>query len=213
MTRRIAAFSIFALTLSLVAMPSAAWGMLFVVDPDDFAAGSDLTNAFPPLTLTVEGRPTSTVIARDGFSDFNGRNLATTGDNVFGYEPTLAPVTNGKVWDENTYGRLRVDFRGRSVDWVQIDLIFDDDDIGGLWAFDRDGNLLDSFIGSGDGRGPIPFLTATVEAKGIAYVLAGGVNLEGHFLDNLKYNVVPEPSTLALLVAGLLAVAWRRVTT
>jgi hypothetical protein len=46
--------------------------------------GAALTNAFSAVTLSMQGRPDRTVIARNGFSPFNGTNIATTGLNVFG---------------------------------------------------------------------------------------------------------------------------------
>ena len=47
----------------------------------------------------------------------------------------------------------------------------------------------------------------------IAYVLAGGVNNEGHYLDNLQYErnvAVPEPSTFGLLGAGLFVLSFMK---
>jgi hypothetical protein len=52
-----------------------------------------------------------------------------------GDTPVLERLTDGKDWDESTYGVL-ADFSSL-VTYVQIDLIFNDDDQGGLWAYDQ----------------------------------------------------------------------------
>ena len=67
----------------------------------------------------------------------------------------------------------------------RIDLIFDDDDVSFLNAYDGNGNLLESIVASGDGRGPVPFVTAEISRPDfdIAYIVAGGLNREGGLLD------------------------------
>jgi hypothetical protein len=110
---------------------------------------------------------------------------------VFGYSPTLPHATGeGKVWDEDTFGLLRADFK-QLADTVEIDLIFDDDDTGVLRAYDACGNLLQTVQASGDGRGPTPDATARIvrEEPDIAYITAGGVQAEAHFLDNLLVHL------------------------
>src|SRR4030095_4977176 len=121
---------------------------------------------------------------------------------------------DGKDWDESTYGLLRVDFSGL-VTYVQIDLIFNDDDLGGLWAFDKSGTLVVSAVGSGDGRESPEFATVTVDSvlPKIAYVLAGGIAREGIYLDHLVYDrraTVPEPTTFSMLAGGIIAIALIR---
>ena len=166
----------------------------------------NIENAYAGVTLSVSGRPEADVISLNGFDTFNNRNISTTGDNVFGYTPVFGPVPSGKVWDEVTYGLLRVDF-DFSTDFVSIDLIFDDDDIGAIWAYDSFDNLLDSVIAQGDGRGLTPSSTVSISrtSNDIAYILAGGVNAEALFLDNLQFNaVVPLPAAGWLFGTALL---------
>lgn len=185
---------------------------IITVEPDDFAVGSDLTNAFTGVTLTVEDRPAIKVISRDGFYVFNGRNLATTGSLVFGQDVLQPPNNTGQDWNEGEYGRLRADF-DRPTDFVSIDLAFRDDDILALWAFDVNNDLLDMVQGSGDGRNfDVLFASITRPQADIAYILAGGVSREGAVLDNLQFSVIPEPSTLGLFAIGLtgLGVLMRR---
>ena len=75
------------------------------------------------------------------------------------------------------------------------------------------GAHLDSVLVAGDGRGPVPFLTATINraSRDISYILAGGDHGEALFLDNLQFRLVPEPSTIFIFTLGLtLAVFVRR---
>ena len=199
------------LTISLlaVAFATSAHATLISVEPDAFNLGDDLTNAFGGVTLiSVNG---GVVIAGDGVSPFNNANLATTGTLVF------RNTNNPFGWDESL-GLLRVNF-DQLISYVQIDLLFDDDDVGALWAFDDAGSLLETFVGSGDGRGPVPFVTASISRSNaeIAYVLAGGVSAEALLLDNLQYSVsaqgpavVPAPPAIWLLVTGLAGLGLMR---
>lgn len=191
------AVAIGALLGLLISDRAAAWAV--TVEPDAVAAGAPLASTFlPNVALSIVGR-SADVIAIDGFSAFNGRNVATTGTNVFGQSPVGSPVATGQVWDEVNYGLLRADFAS-TVSYVAVDLIFDDDDSGFLRAFASDGSLLSEVIASGDGRSTFATARAFIyrPETDIAYVLAGGIAAEGIFLDNLV-AVVPEPSTIAIV--------------
>jgi len=179
------------------------------VEPDDFPVGTDIRNSFPGVTLSVtqawagSTQTTKPVLVLDGFDTFNNRNLATTGTRVFGQPiDTSLPLQTGQHWDEVTYGLLRADF-SPPASFVQIDLIFDDDDTGFLWAFDSSENLLESIQAQGDARGSSsPYcppicdefarVAITRNRADIAYILTGGIGIEGHFLDNLIFT----PATL-----------------
>ena len=90
-------------------------------------------------------------------------------------------------------------------------MIFDDDDVGRMRAFDIGGTLLAAII-TPDLRDTFLTVSITRPTADIAFVLVGGLNAEAMFLDNLQYNVasVPEPSTLGLLGAGLLGLFIHR---
>jgi len=172
------------------------------IEPDNYAENTDLTNVYPGVTLSVDGRPDATVVSINGYDAFNDRNLATTGSLVFGYTPVIAHATGeGKVWDENEYGLLRADFSA-ATNFVSVDLIYDDDDAGVIYALDSSDNLLASVTAQGDGRGSAspfcppycdPFSTVSISRDrcDISYILVGGINSEALFLDNLQYNYVP----------------------
>lgn len=179
-------------TFGLVSFPDivsiSTDSILVVVDPDNFADGVSMREPTPAVHLSVLTRPDSDVRSADGYSNFNDRNLATTGTRVFAQFPAISrnvPL----AWDEGL-GLLRADF-DLPADFVQIDLIFDDDDVGALSAYDKGGNLLDRFTASGDGRGHVRSVTAVISRPqaDIAYILAGGVGAEGHILDNLRVRL------------------------
>jgi hypothetical protein len=167
-----------------------------VVEPDDFALGSNLSSAYPGVTLSVEGKPGSIVRAVDGYTSFLGRNIASTGSLIFGQDPIhSASVPQG--WDDLN-GLLRIDF-ATPTDFVQIDVIFDDDDTGRVRAFSASGSLIEQITVLGDGRGTSspycpPYCEPTKKVSinranaDISYVLVGGEGGEALFLDNLQFN-------------------------
>ncbi len=175
----------------LIAVAPAGIAGPISVEPDDYSAGTDIRTVVAEVALSVTGEPEVEVQSLNGFSAFLGSNIATTGERVFGQFPGDGPIIppfdadNAITWSD-PHGLLRADFLYPAIS-VQIDLIFDDDDTMGLWAYDAAGNLLDSVIASGDGRGAVPFATASITrpSPDIAYVIAGGVGSEGGLLDNL----------------------------
>lgn len=178
---------------------------LLVAEPDNFAVGTDIRSAFPGITLSVQGKPASEVRAVDSYSAFDSRLLATSGTLVFGQSPQPSTAVP-QGWDE-VLGLLRVDFAS-PANFVQIDLIYDDDDVAALWAYDSAGVLLDMDTFYGDGRGPTPDTydraSITRPQADIAYILAGGRDGEAVFLDNLQVRLVsvPTPTVFILKASG-----------
>jgi len=162
------------------------------VEPDLMGEGADLTSAFPGVVLTVEGLPDTIVRARDGFSVFNNRNLATTFDLVFAQDPQRDPPFVPLTWDY-THGVLKAEF-AVPTDFVEIDMICDDDDIAELRAFDAGGLPLETVNIGCDGEDGVTlplFVTATIvrNTPDVAYIEAGGTG-EPLLLDNLKFNLL-----------------------
>ena len=204
---QLSALAIAGLFYSLAASAATAY-----IEPDYFSSGTDIRTSYPGVVLSVQGRLDSGVFAVDGYDVFNNRNLATTGTMVFGNTPVPSSIPSGKVWDEGIFGLLRADF-SQTTNYVQIDLLFDDDDTGGLWAYDASGNLLESVFAMGDGRGASggicpPFCDPTArifisrQQNDIAYITAGGIYGEALFLDNLQFNVAPVPIPAAFWLFG-----------
>ena len=168
------------------------------------------------VSTSKSARSTSAVVvAVSGFSFFNAMNIATTGTQVFGQFPPQNVQNMGEpVWNDFAFNVLRADFDVQT-DFVQIDLIFRDDDVAALRAFASDGTLIHEVVGSGDGRTANAFHTATINraTADIAYVTAGGVGGEGAFLDNFSFNRIdiPEPGTLALFGLGLVGLGFTRL--
>ena len=188
--------------LLLAVMSSGLWALsaqasLVQVEPDLFPSGTDIRTAFSGVSLSVFSQPGTAVMPALGTAAFfGGANISTTGDKVFARSPEgncglsgPAVVDTAKTWSEfTTCGILRADFTSLT-DFVSIDVIFDDDDVGFLAAFNSSGTLLEQVFGSGDGRGVTPFVTLTLDrpTRDIAFVTAGGFGSEGIYLDNLQF--------------------------
>lgn len=210
-----------ALACLLLMLGNGAQATLVSVEPDSYPVGTDLTNAFTGVSLSVANQP-ATVIPEIGTSVFlGGANIATTGTQVFARSPAGncnlgigAAQDTAKTWQDTACGLLMAAFDSLT-DYVAIDVIFDDDDTGMLTAFDSNGLLLEQIFGAGDGRGPTPSVTLVVNRanRDIAFVTAGGIAGEGLYLDNLQfqnYAAAPEPATLALLGVALAGLGFSR---
>jgi hypothetical protein len=163
----------------------------------------------------VTGGYVGIVIGMDGFSAFNGRNIATTGSLVFGASPVHPTVPQGWETSAGTDPVFRV-FRAQfsvPTDYVAIDLIADDDDIGELRAFGAAGQPL-GMISTGQIFAQSFTAIITRPTADIAYITAAGLYGESMLLDNLQFNnyspPVPEPGEWAMLVAGLLLLGLMR---
>ena len=109
-----------------------------LVDPDDFAPGTNLTNAFAGVTLSVVSSngvtPTGETIQS------LTSTLASTGSRVFG--------RNGNNFFNSSSNWFRADF-AEPVDKVSIDIIGDDgSDPGILRALAADGTVLEEALGA-----------------------------------------------------------------
>lgn len=183
-TNRIIIIAITSIAISLLTLGTAI-AETIIVEPDNSTIGTDIRFVTPGVTLSVNGAPNVEVRSVDGHSPFNGKNIASTGLLVFGRFPLASQIVP-QGWSESI-GLLRADFL-YDASQVEIDLIFDDDDIGLLWAYNKNGVLLATASGRGDGRTSTPKATVRVTRSqaDIAYILAGGVEAEGLFLDNLR---------------------------
>ncbi|MEZ6132743.1 MAG: CARDB domain-containing protein [Planctomycetaceae bacterium] len=146
-----------------------------LIEPDGFSAGTDLTDAFPGVTLRVVGADgvTSTGAAVNSVTS----SRASTGTRIFSNGGGTT-FNSGSSW-------LRADFANPTAE-VSIDVIGDDNiDPGILRAYDAAGNLLAEVIGSSVPAGTPQPLSISRTLPDIAYILAAGQGGETAHLDNL----------------------------
>ncbi|MFK7751936.1 MAG: VPLPA-CTERM sorting domain-containing protein [Sedimentitalea sp.] len=181
-----------------------------VIDPDAFADGTDISNAFSGVTL-------STVFAGvgDPAIDITGTGAVyshTTGTASTGTRGFAHSVTN-ELWGNGSFEYLRADFAAGASS-VSLDFINNDnsDNNAELLAFDGMGNLVDSMLFAANLNGPE---TLTVSGN-ISYVFAywdQANRLDNGALDNLQYTAaVPLPAAMPLMIGafGAMGIAARR---
>lgn len=139
-------------------------------DPDEFADGSEMTNACPYVTLSAAGLGPVYALAV---------NAGPVG-NVF-----AGSATGPAAWCENL--PFRAEF-APPVDMVSIRVIGDDpSDFGFLEAYDAANNLIARVDTAQLGPDQEERLTVTSVTADIAYVLAAGFGGECVLLDDLVY--------------------------
>ena len=194
--------------LALTALAAGGQARAVTVDPDAFAHGTVIRNAFPNVTLTAQGcnLPNDNVLA---WTD----PLASTGINSFAHGITHY-LQEELEWGNGYNHWMRADFANGAIR-VSIDFIADDDtdDDALLRAFNAGGTELDSDASVGVySTGEV--VTLTVEAPDIAYVLIEpdvGAGSAWH-LDHLVYDettVIPEPVSAFGVMMGLCLIAHR----
>ena len=134
--------------------------LIYRVEPNDFLPGTDLTNAYPGVTLT----------SVDAQGDFTNRLIepalqdpATTTNQVFSHDGDFL---------SNETKKLRVDFH-RPVNFVSIVGIAEDFPIGDTYmrldTYDADGNMLDSTVSLPLPRGASQVVASFTQDDVIAY--------------------------------------------
>ena len=193
--RRIALITIIC---AFVAAPASA----DLVDPDAFAVGTDISNAFAGVTLSsigagFDGVIDSRIFAINPNGGYPEPFSASTGSLVFGTSDNTFPHLFGGWGGE----QLRVDFSiGATL--VSLDAIGNNgSDFGSLQAYDAGGTLVDSYS---TGQLTLSsFEAMTVSGSNIAYVIASGVGGDSLGFDNLDFNPVPVPGAFLLGMLGL----------
>jgi hypothetical protein len=218
-----------------------AQATLITFDPDDYAAGTDVSTVNPHVDLSsfrlyhdTAGTPVfAPVYASNCYGSTS--DCATTGTKVFG--DAFGGVDQwGALGDGigNAVGCFRqLNGAGSSgctdrfnvmlmtftdaTDFVELSGAYWAQDETVLYGFDDQFNLVGTMTQAFDfsrcmsGETDYCMVTTTLTSAtgGIRYVLAGGWS-NGTSLDNLRFNTVPEPGTLALLGLGLAGVAVAR---
>jgi hypothetical protein len=168
---------------------------LKIIEPDAFATGTDISNAFPGVTLSALGQANQSVFSLSS-------SPTSTGTRVFGNSE------DGHEWGNGFNQGMRVDFTA-PTDYVQIDIIGNDSsDTGRLLAFNAGGTLLDTFTTGNLALGAVAVASIARASTDIAWVIATGSanEFDSISLDNLQFGRIPEPATGLLLLAG--ASAW-----
>jgi PEP-CTERM motif len=184
---------ILALLICLTANPAWASGPIgqeFVIEPDSYAHTQVLNTVSPHVTLSTgafsDNRPTFDVVAYTDAAD------ASTGTKVF--------AQSGGIPFWNISRTFRMDFHSLVTN-IQIDYIgsgfLGNSYRGRLEAYSSAGVLVDSYLTAPLAGGQ--FETMVVDAPQIAWALAYPPEDPFGDLDNLRFTVVPEPATLALI--------------
>lgn len=197
----------FAYTL-LISLSALATTTAAVVDPDAFAVGTNISAAFPGVTLSAVGGGFGAgpdIFSVDPTAHAEPFN-ASTGRLTFGTNSSSFP----HLFREPGFLEMRVDFANPAKS-VSLDYIGNNgSDTGVMRAFNSSDVQVGNYTTVSLTVSQFETMTITRPSPDIAYVLAGG-NSGGSSggLDHLRY-VVPEPSTFALAALGLLGMGYRR---
>ena len=206
--RDLIGWSISALLFTLSSLTHA---FIVTIEPDDYAAGTDLSNVSPYVTLSSRYYSSATGGAVDTTITAEAPNpghLAPTGDLSFGYHGLH--TFPGSIGDPAQLGGFALTFHQETS---QLTLLANNSMYPGLsarWeAYDRNGNA----IGGGSihgGESGEAFLIDIQLDDLWAVIVGGEESISAINFDRLSFSVVPEPGTWMLLVPGLLALALRR---
>jgi hypothetical protein len=191
----------------LVLVPVSWAGVIEVIEPDDYPAGTDISTVFPGVTLSTVnsdlGDPRVFALEPDE------PNWASTGELVFGHSGDYAVHWVMDTIPTFRYGALRADFSPAALSF-SVDIIGNDSlDYGQLDAYDAAGNLLVSLQTGALSAGDVETLNVS-DVGDISYVIAGGLLADTVCLDNMRF--VPEPETALLGVLGIIVLRRRRTS-
>ncbi|MEM6314872.1 MAG: hypothetical protein AAF743_12340 [Planctomycetota bacterium] len=183
-----------------------------VIEPDDFADGTDLTDATPGVKLGTAGSDNVIIdVLGTGEPDFPitsdlvaPNDVAPTGDRVFAH---------AGVGFFNDNRRFRADF---DTPVAAAGILFSgesvfDDYVGRLEAYDSADNLIAFDQTNPLGEDEVELLSVQLGNAGIDYIVAWTVVGEFGDLDRFVFgDTIPEPTSLGLLACGALALRRRR---
>jgi hypothetical protein len=192
-----------------------------VVEPDDFASGTNISNAVPGVTLTAFSVPPTIIAPVPNSNVLSLPNLvggyAPTGNRVFGTANTAAGIFQSSWYTGDHHFRATF---ATPTDFVSVLVAPDaigDTDLALVEIYNAANVLLDSATPPGTGIQTVTFNRATAD---IAYMIIRnptGVTGDSFIIDRLVFNdttPVPEPVSLVVfggLVLGGAGVALRRM--
>ena len=180
-----------------------------IIDPDDFASGTDISNAFSGVTLTTVFGNDINNASSTGSVYSLANSSASTGSNAF------AQSSSNSSWGIGSFEYLLVEF-DTLVDFVALDFFTNDssDSNAELVAFDSFGTeiLRTSFLSEITTFETLSVTSATPQIASVRAYWDEVNRSENGGLDRLEYTVsaVPEPSAFALLALGLVGVGYSR---
>jgi hypothetical protein len=200
-----------------------AHAILVTVEADDFALGTDLSTAVAGVTLSAfsgppivgAGDPLLSNKVLSSLPDPFSPSLSITGDRVFGNESTALGI-NGLWYAGDHQFRTDFDVLTHHVSIMTSPDGEGDTDPTRFEIYGLGGILLDAINIPGTSLVTVTFDRPTAD---IAYMIATNPNPtpligESFLLDQLIFDneaaTVPEPDTLLLFGAGLLAVTGLR---
>jgi len=189
------------------------------VEPDDFAADTDISTAFWGVTLSSVGNgwnnPSGAIFAINPTGE-SGPFTPSTGSLAFGTDDGWYPHL---FWGRDKL-HFRADFSWDSWPYkpaVEVSLDFIGNgggDVGELYAYDGSDTLLDSTFTSSLAKNESEMLTVS-DLGGIAYIIAFGkqrstIQWDSLGIDNMQWEAIPAPGAILLGSLGVGLVGWLR---
>jgi hypothetical protein len=219
------------IALAVMAHMTPAAAYIVTLEPDDYAAGTDISEAWAHEGIHLETVTGNPIVTSPVFSEDVDYYPAFTESRVFGifgainditpcyYAPS--PTCNPYPFDD--YDFLHIDF-DRPIDFIEVFGTYSVDSFG-MKLLGADGRVIQTVYNSTalwrDSINGFTYASsqASRESPDIYGVVIGGV-IGASAIDMIRVNVpdlnVPEPGTMALLCIGLLGAATvrrRRATT